>query len=493
MLRLRSYRSDWKLTDSELAQYEFLLNKVMAQMKETGDSADGWWVAARANEILGHRRGAKHAYEKALSVNPDHAPSLLYRARMLISAALWERFVEQEANDSEMVRGYLREAQDLISRGIARGGLSEIEQDIAKGFELVVRGEPAREFCAHMLRKWKGKDFWEEFHLIRGLAHTEGLYDDATHAIQSRPGFYEAYYHRAGAPGCLTDLERSIRDLDRAIDLNPRYFEAIIGRATMHRLLRRFDAALRDLTRAIDLEPDSAQAVAARAAAYIESGDLLNAQKDLDRSLSMEPENPSALLARSHLRAVQGDLNGALQDIDRVIQLRPRRSEAYSNRGTIRLNLKQYDEAMNDFDKAIELNPHNVQYWIKRGYTKRMKKDLQGAIDDYSRGVEVSPKDPEVHYYRGTAYVLLGKYAQAEADLSKSVDLNPRYPLSVHNLAYVRFLLSEQEKERAVRKKLLKQAIRGFEDAKNLGADRATVEKYSQRARDRLKELGEDY
>jgi serine/threonine-protein kinase len=128
LLRMRTYRANWKLTDAEFAQYRDLQDRCRKQMAETGASADGWWIIGCAHHVSGDWASAIEAYDAGLKADPRHSMCALYKARLLIEQGLHETFESSPGKARERRgRRLINEALALLETDAAES----IDRDLA--------------------------------------------------------------------------------------------------------------------------------------------------------------------------------------------------------------------------------------------------------------------------------------------------------------------------------------------------------------------------
>jgi protein O-mannosyl-transferase len=108
----------------------------------------------------------------------------------------------------------------------------------------------------------------------RGLAydnlgnHKQAI-EDYNRAIESEPGYADAYYNRGLAYNSLRNYRKAIEDYDRAIGINPRDAEAYYNRGLAHQGAGDDRQAIEDYGRAINIKPDFADAYYNRGVVYL--------------------------------------------------------------------------------------------------------------------------------------------------------------------------------------------------------------------------------
>ncbi|MBI2900752.1 MAG: tetratricopeptide repeat protein [Planctomycetes bacterium] len=423
-LRLRTYRADWTLTKEEMRKHEQVMGRCRRQMETTGPSADGWWVIGRTKHVLGDRTAALVAYEEGLKARPDHGPCLLYKARLLVEQALLRRFAKGEVRPGAEEK--LKEAEKLLSRGIASGALEPIELDLAMGYGLVIRLESAGDHCIRMLEKWKGADFREEFHLIRGLAHPGRMIEEATEALKARPSFAEAFFWRGLAYGESKDYSRAVADYEKAILILPGFAEAYLERGSVRARQGDHASAIEDCTRVIEIDPRRADAYYNRGNARADRGDFPGAIEDHTKAIAIDPRHAMAHNKRGAARAKAGDLSGAIVDCTRAIELDSPFAEACYNRGCVRDDLGDAAGAISDYSRAIEIRSRYPMAYNNRGLTRGKAGDLRGAIEDYTRAIRLDARCAAAYNNRADARKDIGDLMGAIEDYTRAIGLDPR-------------------------------------------------------------------
>lgn len=432
MLRLRSYQPFWKLAREERTRFENLLQSVQERIRGEPEPADALWIMGRIHHILGRRDKAASAYDRGLKIRPDHLPCLLDRARLLIEQAMFDRFTISEVPRPRRFQNLVRQALSFLERAVRKGGEDRIELDLARGYEFVARGRAADEFCTEMLEKWKGKDFSEEFHLVRGLSrYSRGgdgatLIREATEAIRARPGFVLARFWRAVAMkmrgqrrGDPEATRAAFEELTRILEIHPNFAWAYYVRANIHRMRRDHSSAIADLTRAIEIDDRFAAAFFNRGNLRRLEGDLEGALSDYTRAIGIDPEYPDPLYNRGGIRWISGNLEAALEDFTRVTKLAPTFPRAHRSRGAILLRMGRLVESFQALSRAIELDPEDYEAYRWRAECLlalaerepgRMAALREQARKDCRRALDAAPPDWE---HRPRVQTLLKKIGPA--------------------------------------------------------------------------------
>lgn len=421
LLRARSYRSDWKLTREELSDFEKLIGLCEVQIQKTGEAAEARWIVGRAQQVLGRWREAERSYEAGLKVDPNHPWCLLHRARLLIERAILARFRDSEAQRNLESEARVKTALELLGRLSDLKDGNEIELDLARGFERVIRNEPVDEYVSDMLKKYAGKDFREEFFLVRGLGNPARLVQDATSALQVRPGYSEAYFWRGVGRRSLGDIEGALGDYSRALAVNPNFTEAYIVRGYWLHRTRRTDEARADLDRAIEIDPLNAEAYDIRGIIRRDQEDLDGSLADHTEAIEIAPRHTEAYFNRAMGRFMKGDRAGALDDWARILDIDPRHHQALTNRGSAYFAMGELARARADLDRAVELQSPLAMTYFNRGVVRTAQQDFSGAIADYDRAIEIQPTYADALYNRGILHEDLSKRERREEHLDAAI------------------------------------------------------------------------
>ncbi len=459
-LRLRSYRPGWHLTDAEFAEFDRLAARCREQMKAAGESGDGWWVVGRVHHVLGNDAEARECYERGRAAEPGHVACTLFLGQLIIERALCERYRTAERWKRKSLEQRAGEGLRLVEEAVRRGGLPEIERDLAEGYARAIRGD-ASAYAEQMLAKHAGRDFCEEFQLIAGLAAPRELVERAGKAIAARASYAEAWFWRTVGRDGRFEFSEALKDLDEALRINPRYREAYISRAMVRQALRDADGALadcdtllrlsprlavgyvnrgvvrtnrgelqeaiRDYDAALAIDPDLVEAICNRGAVRVKLGDLEGAGREYEEALKRRPGFPSALYNRAFLKVERGDLDGALRDYTAALEGDAEFFEAHVDRGEILLKRGEHDAALRDFEEAIRLNPNYARAYAKRGAAWELKKEMQKAIRDYDAALKLDPTNADAAFGRGNAWSALGRRDYAFRDFSLAIELNPSF------------------------------------------------------------------
>jgi tetratricopeptide (TPR) repeat protein len=295
-------------------------------------------------------------------------------------------------------------------------------------------------------------------------------------AIQLKPNFVEAYYHR-GITNWYTSLndpeskQQVIEDFTDAILCNPDYAAAYFERGLLHHLDKNQQGAIHDWTEVIRIQPDHAEAYYRRGIAHDDVGDSQRAIEDYMQVFGLcrgtckadvkeviqelQVVQLDSDLAHAYYRGVasfylrhnlnyrkgyiiSGTENGnpsytitaedsSQEDLSQAIRLATNFADAYYYRGRCRSDnlYNNFDnDADEDFSQAIQLNSEFVSAYYYRGY-QRKHEDKQRAIEDFTQAIQRNPDFALPYYHRGLLHAELGNEKGAIADYRQYLYLDP--------------------------------------------------------------------
>lgn len=362
-LREKFYRPRFRLTQEEFDRYAAIETQIVTQMKQSGSSAQGWYLIGRCREVTADFDGARAAYENATSIDAGHAGALIALGKLKIeqgvNVASWRR---SRRDRDEAARRLYQEGLILVNRGLAEsGGAASMERDLAEAYAFVARRERRTPFSAEaMMKRWQSESFVEEFLLIEAISSdSEGCERATTEVIARMPSSYRAHFWRAAGLSGQRRRQDAIRSYELVVEIHPRLAEA-----------------------------------------WYHLG---------------------------HARYQADDPRRAVSDLTRAVQLAPDLAEAWAARGLARIDLKEFEGADVDFSRAIALAPEYLDAYQFRGLARKGYRDFAGAIADYTKALEIAPEEYDVLYERGSAYEQWGMdhLAQAEADVAKAFNQAP--------------------------------------------------------------------
>jgi tetratricopeptide (TPR) repeat protein len=336
----------------------------------------------------------------------------------------------------------------LASRGVAYDMIGETDRAI-DDFDTAIRLYPAY-----------GKTY-----IYRGLAWAKKrdfnrAADDFADAIRRDPSdAFLALSNLGNVDEEIGEHDRAIENYGRAIELNPGYFPAYYSRAGAYYAKGEYDQAIEDYGRVIGLKPNYGEAFNNRAIAYLARGAVDKAIADFDTAIRLNPNSVTAVVNRGHIYAADGQFELADIDLTSAIKLKPNIARLYVDRARAKFYLGQNEAAVSDLTMAIRLDPSNIYalIWLHLTHVRAAVDDLHeftqnsanidrkkwpGPVVDLhlgttnpetvstaglsNVGTKARPERAcEVEFYLGTFYLEQGDRIEAERRFEVAVNACP--------------------------------------------------------------------
>ena len=166
-----------------------------------------------------------------------------------------------------------------------------------------------------------------DLYVRRGIAKQEangdlnGAIVDYTKAIELKPDFAEAYFHRGYAKKGNGDLDGAIADYSKAIELKPNFAWAYNNRGWCEFLKKDFDGATNDATCAIQLNSTNRSFYDTRGWARYEKGDVAGALEDCEKAVGLSRINTwAAVETQGLVNFISGDYQMAFEQWNNCFQ-----------------------------------------------------------------------------------------------------------------------------------------------------------------------------
>jgi tetratricopeptide (TPR) repeat protein len=333
---------------------------------------------------LGRLREALSSYDKALTLNPDHADAWSNRGVTLYSL---KRFEEALSSYDKALAINPGDPQAWSNRGAALYDLNRCEETLS--------------------------------------SYDKALAIDPDHA--------EAWSNRGAALYSLNRLEEALSSYDQALAIQPDHVEALNNRGNALQQLKRFGEAVSSYDAALALRPDYVEALASRGNALQQLKRFEEALSSYDKALATNPDHVEALNGRAKALQRLKRFEEALSSYDRALAIKPGYAEALFNRGVALQQAKQFAEALSSYDKALAIKPDNIEALTNRGLVLYESNRLDEAIASYDKALALRPDCAEAYINRGNALSRLSCVDEAIASYDQAVALQPDLALARFN------------------------------------------------------------
>jgi tetratricopeptide (TPR) repeat protein len=337
---------------------------------------DGWLRLGEAHQALGESAQARHAFERALSLD--------------IPAG------QRQAVHDQL--GVLCLALDGVERGA--GCALERWTEVARGPDVALAESAARLVQA-----------------LRLLVQTDNSVDLAL--AQARLG--EALYRHG-------DLDLARRQFEAALALEPAYADAHAYLGHVLSLLGEHQAAVDHLERAIALQPTYTLPRYFLGTHYVRLGWWLTGRDILEQAHDVDPLDPAicAAVADTYLRGDAPWYDVAEQWLQAAVDRAPA-----DPRFHLLLAHFYVDRAIDPgvrgvaaAREAVDLAPESSEAQETLGWAYHLGGQSGLALGPLLRAQELAPYAPRIRYRLGEVYRALGQPEQARQHLQMAVDLD---------------------------------------------------------------------
>ena len=326
-----------------------------------------------------HQRGrlqeAADAYNRVLSVNPEHA-----EANHLLGLALHQAGRHEDA--ARLIAKATRRVPDNAvyhaNLGVVLKVLNRIEE-AAQSYERSLRLDPKQA------------------------------------PVQSNLG---------AALLELGKAEAAVAAQERALKLQPGYAEAHAGLGLALVELGRTEEALERYARAIALRPDYANAHNNLAIALASLGRMEEARQSAERAVALRPTNASHHQTLGGILMEAGRPEEAAASFNKALAIKPD-SLTYRNLARLLVDLGRPKEAGDALIAAITADPQDAAAYAALGTVLRDRGNNDAAAAAYSKAIGLKSDDADVHASLGSVLLAIGRIEEAEAAYRVALGLDP--------------------------------------------------------------------
>lgn len=290
------------------------------------------------------------------------------------------------------------------------------------------------------------------------IGNWEYALDAYTRAVQTDPGYADAWMKRAALNQMVGRIGESRADYQQAVSLNPYSVYIYDQRAALSMLagkpMRAFDGSTADRaslfqadqhvdinilqghyqTALEQLDSLSRAGMSADyehervALVYLLMGDLANANAHADSAILISPGRALAMDLKGLAAMYAGDCNGAVWFFDRAVESDPDFYLPYFNRACAHRCLGNREEAIRDLTTAIQESREMGVAYFARGMLRKEGGDTEGALRDYDSALASDSLFTSALFNRAFTFKMMGDFNQALSDANKIIELQPETP-----------------------------------------------------------------
>lgn len=389
------------------------------ELKTPHARADLLTSVATAEAATGHVDKARAAIDAALAIKPDHVPTMILKARVL-----------------------------LADRDVP-GAVALLDAAIAKD--------------AKSAEAWKMKG-----DILTAQKDPDGGLAAYRKAVEARPDF--ALAHSAIVESLMRQkkLDEAGKQLEEMKKAAPKSLQTAMVEAEYLYQKKDFKGALAPVQEVLKVAPNHPKALLLAGSVQYQLNSMVQAEEHLSRALKQMPDSPLArrMLAVVYLRT--GQPAKALTTVEPLLEAGAKDSALMSLAGDIYMQNGKPQQAQEYFAKAAALDPKNAGKQTKvalshfaegktdeafgeleriaagdTGTTADMamiaaaikKRDFAKATKAIDGLEKKQPDSPLPHALRGTVLVAKGDVAAGRKSLEKALSLKPAYFPAAASLA----------------------------------------------------------
>ena len=354
-------------------------------------------------------------FDKAITINPNGAEALAYRADLY-------RIMEDDTKSMEYAQ-----------KAITINPMDAYANFVMGSLYCSTDTENAKNYLTRAIR-YDSK--LERAYLNRGqLYYKESSFreaiNDFSKVIKINPQNYYAYEGRALSYISLKQFNQALTDLNFLVKKQPKIMRYLMLRAMCHSLLNNVPQSLADINKVIDSEPNNADAYLTRLTIYgIIKADKNLIEADISKILNIAGKDEDKLLRLLDECSNLGRNDDVIKISNKILSINPNNADAYYKIAKTLLKQKKYQQAFDYLtkykEKTASLDPE-FDYFVgfaKLGIAKRNNKVLiKEAIVDLTNSINKNIKGEYAYLYRGSAKVIIGEYVDGYNDLKKYTTL----------------------------------------------------------------------
>jgi ATP-dependent Clp protease ATP-binding subunit ClpC len=309
------------------------------------------------------------AFDRCLSLRPDHVEAILHRARCLATlgdraAALasFERAVTVAPTD---LRARVGLADALRGGGRPSEALAHYDAVLAAQphhFDaLCGRGDALSDLHRHeeAVRAWEAAlvDQPTSAGARRGLSRARAFMAAAAKVSPSARSRARDAVELARALHKARNLPAAVVACSRALELDPTYAEAALRLGMIHEDEGRPDDAIAAYERCLEIDPASYQAATNLAETLRKAERYAEAVAAYDRALAVQPEYLYALAGRGESMRMLGQYSECIAWFNRALAQEPRHIFAIQGKAAALNSSFRFTEALPLWNRALEIDP----------------------------------------------------------------------------------------------------------------------------------------
>lgn len=354
-------------------------------------------------------------FDKAITINPNGAEALAYRADLY-------RIMEDDTKSMEYAQ-----------KAITINPMDAYANFVMGSLYCSTDTENAKNYLTRAIR-YDSK--LERAYLNRGqLYYKESSFreaiDDCSKVIKINPQNYYAYEGRALSYISLKQFNQALTDLNFLVKKQPKIMRYLMLRAMCHSLLNNVPQSLADINKVIDSEPNNIEAYLVRLQVYqVFKADKNLMEADVSKAINIAGNDEKALLKILDDCSRLGLDEDVIKISNKILSINPNNAEVFYKIAKVFILQKKYQQAFDYLTKYKEKTASldsEYDFYVglaKLGIAKRNNKVLiKEAIAYLTNSINKNIKVEYAYLFRGSAKVIIGEYVDGYNDLKKYTTL----------------------------------------------------------------------
>jgi putative PEP-CTERM system TPR-repeat lipoprotein len=428
-----------------------VLAEISAETIEEPDAAAGILAARGLAHLTLRQAGeAQAAFEKALSLKPEHQDARLGRARLLAGEGKMEEALKEvdralsiapKAAEAQMLKGDMLRASGRVDEAVVA----------------------YREVVANQSGHVNG------LLALVSLSVAAGKFDDAAGYIGSvrktAPGHAMASYFQALIDFRKGEFKAARDSIGSVLKVAPNHLPSVLLGGAVEFALGSQELAQSRLKYVLDRAPSNAYARRLLIASYARAGQTHKAMELLEPILKQGSKDPAILALAGEVHMQLNEFDKAQKFFEKAAALAPQNSTMRTGLGLSRLAAGDVELATADLQSASALDTSKHHADVLLISTHLQRRQYAQALKAAQSLESKQPKNPLTHNLLAAAYIGSKDIPAARRSLEKALSLQPGYTPAAMNLAQ----LDLQEANKVAARKR-------FEDM--IAKDRSNVQAY---------------
>ena len=356
-----------------------------------------WNIIGSSAINLGLVEKAINAYNKSISLNPDHAETYLNKGLALkIQGKFYEAIIAYKKSISlkpDYPNAYCNMGNAFLAQGMIDQAISSYNKAISL--------KP---------------DYADAYNNMGIAFKTIHNYDQAfiaySNAIAIKKNYAEAYSNISVVFKYQGELDKAISACKMALSLKPNYADAYNNLGNALKAQGNFDQAISAYKKVLSINPNHGEVYNNIGLIFHNKGKFEDAIKNYKMAILTNPKFSEAYNNMGNSLQELSEFDQAIYAYEKTIMLNPNHAHAYNNMGVVFKNLGKPSKAMKAFKKSISLNPDYAEAYSNIGLTFQNQGKLHEAIEFYNKSILLNPKNAEVHQNLSLALLNNGKFKE---------------------------------------------------------------------------------